>query len=212
MEKIGMSSELSPREREQRIREHREALRRLEGEAAAAGAPPAAVWPPQGFYLIWHLVVGITLGGLGALVSLALNVIGAPLFGKPVMQLIRVYLTFPMGERALSAEEGLVLSVGAGLYLATGAIFGVVFHLLLRNQRERGKLRLFLLASALGIGLWLFNFYMILSWLQPALLGGRWIVQEIPFWVAALTHLAFAWTIWIGEAWGRVEPSEGAGR
>ena len=58
--------------------------------------------------------------------------------------------------------------------------------------------------------MWIVNFYLILSWLQPALLGGRWIVDQIPIWVAVLTHLAFAWTIWAGEVWGRVEPTHGA--
>jgi hypothetical protein len=204
-----MTSHRTPQERDKLIREHRDAIQQLESEAVESQAD---TWPPQGFYLIWHLVVGITLGGLGALVSLAFNVIGAPLFGEPSMQLIRVYLTFPMGERALVAGEGLVLSVGAGLYLATGAILGVVFHLFLRNYRNGGRARLFVIATVLGLAVWVVNFYLILSWLQPALLGGRWIVDEIPFWVAALTHLAFAWTIWAGEAWGRVEPSHGVER
>jgi len=201
-----MSSHRTPQERERLILEHRDAISRLEDEGRKAGPDD---WPPQGFYLIWHLVVGITLGGLGALVSLAFNVIGAPLFGQPSMQLIRVYLTFPMGERALVAEEGLVLSVGAGLYLATGAILGIGFHLFLRNHRKSGPVRLLLISTVLGLAVWIFNYYLILSWLQPALLGGRWIVDEIPFWVAAATHLAFAWTIWAGEVWGRVEPAGG---
>ena len=204
-----MSAHRTPDERERLIREHREAIGQLESETVESRNDD---WPPQGFYLIWHLVVGITLGGLGALVSLAFNVIGAPLFGEPSMQLIRVYLTFPMGEQALVAEEGLVLSVGAGLYLATGAILGIAFHLFLRNHRDGGRVRLFLIATALGLAVWIVNFYLILSWLQPALLGGRWIVDEIPFWVAALTHLAFAWTVCAGEIWGRVEPTHGANR
>jgi hypothetical protein len=202
-----MNSRRTPRERDNLIREHREAIQRLESEELPGGAD---AWPPKGFYLVWHLVVGITLGGLGALVSLAFNVIGAPLFGQPSMQLIRVYLTFPMGERALVAEEGLVLSVGAGLYLATGAILGIAFHLFLRNYRKGGPARLFLISTATGLAVWIVNFYLILSWLQPALLGGRWIVDQIPIWVAVLTHLAFAWTIWAGEVWGRVEPAHGA--
>lgn len=204
-----MTSQHTPEERSRLIREHREVIRRLESEELAA---TAGGWPPRGFYLVWHLVVGITLGGLGALVSLGFNVIGAPLFGEPSMQLIRVYLTFPMGAHALVAEEGLVLSVGAGLYLITGAMLGIFFHLVLRNFRAGGTLRLFLIATALGLAVWVVNFYLVLSWLQPALLGGRWIVDEIPFWVAALTHLAFAWTIWAGEIWGRVEPMQGDNR
>jgi len=204
-----MSLHRTPQQRRELLEEHREAIRRLEREEAGQAG---TTWPPQGFYLVWHLVVGITLGGLGALVSLAFNVIGAPLFGQPALQLIRVYLTFPMGERALVAEEGLVLSVGSGLYLLTGALLGIAFHLFLRNYRDVGRAKLFLISTALGLAVWIVNFYLILSWLQPLLLGGRWIVDEIPFWVAAATHLAFAWTIWAGEAWGRVEPTQGEHR
>jgi len=197
-----MSTHSSAADLERQIREHREAISKLQRESEREQQRD---WPPKDFYMIWHLVFGITLGGLGALVSLAFNAIGAPLFGHPAMQLIRVYLTFPMGEQALVAEQGLVLSVGAGLYLAAGAIFGVIFHFILRRFRDGSKLRLFVIASLLGLAVWIINFYLILSWLQPALLGGRWIVEQIPFWVAALTHLAFAWTVWLGEAWGRFD-------
>jgi hypothetical protein len=51
------------------------------------------------------------------------------------------------------------------------------------------------------------NFYLVLSWLQPLLLGGDWIVVMIPWWVGALTHLAFVWTIFLGENFaGRFQP------
>jgi hypothetical protein len=39
------------------------------------------------------------------------------------------------------------------------------------------------------------NFYLLLSWLQPLLFGGRWIAQLIPWWVAMITHLVFGWTV-----------------
>jgi hypothetical protein len=47
---------------------------------------------------------------------------------------------------------------------------------------------------------------MVLSWLQPMLLGGNWILRMVPIGVAALTHLCFAWTVVAGEFWGRFEP------
>ena len=97
-----MKSRPTPQERERRIAEHLDAIRQLQRDDGTDGDD--RTWPPQGFYWTWHLMVGITLGGLGALVSLALNVVGAPLFGEPALQLVRVYLTFPMGEAALVAE------------------------------------------------------------------------------------------------------------
>jgi mono/diheme cytochrome c family protein len=195
-------------ERDRLIQEHLEAIRRISAPPAAGATERA--WPPDGFYLLWHVVVGAMLGLVGALVSLGANVLGAPLFGQRPLELIRVYLTFPMGQRALEAEQGLVLFVGCALYLATGALYGVGFHLLMSLRfADASRARRLLAATALGLGLWIVNFYLILSWLQPLLLGGNWIVRLVPFWVAALTHLAFAWTIVACETWGRFEPYRG---
>jgi hypothetical protein len=51
------------------------------------------------------------------------------------------------------------------------------------------------LASLLAILIWVVNFYGVLIWLQPLLFGGRWIIELVPPWVAALTHLVFGWTM-----------------
>lgn len=190
--------------REKQIQEHLDAIRALQ---VSAGNETVRPWPPQGYYLLWHVVIGMMMGFMGAVVSLVANVVGAPLFGLPPLQLIRVYLTFPMGEQALTAEAGLVLTVGCLLYLLTGALYGIVFHLLMTTVFAGGSTgKRVLVASGVGIGLWIANFYLILSWLQPLLLGGNWIVSMVPFWVAALTHLAFAWTMVAIELWGRFVP------
>lgn len=193
--------------RDRLVQEHLRAIRDLES-TAVDGREDRDGWPPGRFYLLWHLVIGMMLGLIGALVSLACNIVGAPLFGEPPLKLIRVYLTFPMGERALDAEQGLVLFVGCLLYLGTGALYGIAFHLLMTLYfADASRLKRFLAGSAMGLGLWIVNFYLILSWLQPVLLGDNWIVRMVPWWVAALTHLSFAWAMLVGELWGRFEPS-----
>jgi hypothetical protein len=195
---------MDPRERERRIREHLDAIRELERTAASEAGRP---WPPAGYYLLWHVMIGMLLGAIGAGASLLFNVVGAPLFGRPPLELIRVYLTFPMGERALAAETGLVLTVGCVLYLVTGAAYGILFHLLMSTTFRRSSARTRVLAAAaIGLGLWIVNFYLVLSWLQPLLLGGNWIVRLVPAWVAAATHLAFAFTMLLGESFGRFVP------
>ncbi len=200
------------RDREEKIQEHLEAIRRLEAEAAASPEGRAA-WPPDRFYLVWHLVFGMMLGSLGAVVSLAANFIGAPLFGEQPMQLIRVYLTFPMGEQALSAQWGPLLAVGSLLYIVTGAIYGIVFHLLmLWFFGDADPKKRFVVGSLFGLALWIVNFYAILSWLQPMLQGGNWIVRLVPPWVAALTHLAFAWTMLLGLRFSEFDPRVGSRR
>jgi hypothetical protein len=37
------------------------------------------------------------------------------------------------------------------------------------------------------------------------MLGDNWIVRMVPWWGAALTHLAFAWSMRVGEFWGKFE-------
>ena len=200
---------MTAQDREQLIRKHVAEIRRLQTEAADSTDPTGAskTWPPDGYYLLWHVVVGMTLGLMAALVSLLANVVGAPLFDKSAMELIRVYLTFPMGERALHADNEVILYVGCLLYLCTGAAYGIVFHLVMSTLFNNASTVVrFFVASGIGLGLWVVNYYLILSWLQPLLLGDNWIVRMVPIWVAVATHLAFAWTMLIGEIWGRFEP------
>ncbi len=191
---------MDARTRQQAIEEQLEAIRTFErGPAAPSGEVGR---PPSGSR---HVALGLTLGSVAAIVSLAANALGAPVFDRRPMELIRVFLTFPLGERPLTVEPGLVLMVGCALFLATGAMYGALLHLVLSKyfgQASVGKQ--FGVATVLGLGLWVVNFYGILSWLQPLLLGGDWIVRLIPPWVGALTHLAFAWTVALGEVWGRL--------
>lgn len=194
-------------ERQQLIQQHLAAIEQLEEKEKTFDE--TMQWPPHGFYWLFHVVVGLVLGIIGASMSLMLNVIGALATGRHPLELIRVYLTFPMGAAALTEADGKVLFFGCLLYLVTGGLYGVLFHLVMRwylvdvDRRTR-----FLIASVIGLGLWIVNFYFILSWLQPALLGGNWILTEIPFWVAAVTHLVFAWTMLLVETWGKFEPQD----
>jgi hypothetical protein len=51
--------------------------------------------------------------------------------------------------------------------------------------------------------LWVINFYGLIIWLQPILIGGNWILDNIPWWVAAATHLVFGWTMLAVQPLGR---------
>ena len=162
---------------------------------------------------MYYFHAGMVLGGIAAAVSLLVNVIGAPLAGKSPLELIRVYLTFPLGERALamgSDSAGLQLALGCCLYLITGMVLGVpLYWLLVRFCGESAPLgKRLIVASLLSIGIWLISFYGVLSWLQPALFGGNWITDAsiLPPWVAAGTHLIFGWVIAILHPWGQFTP------
>ena len=166
-------------------------------------------WWPERFYLAYHVVVGSILGLVAAGASLLFNVVGALLVGKHPLQLIKVYLTFPLRERALASEDGFALSTGVLLYLATGMALGAGLHVIGQRFFPTAPLgRRLLLATAAGLGLWIIGFYGLLSWLQPLLLGGDWIVREVPALVAASTHLIFTWSLTLLAFIGRFEPPE----
>lgn len=174
----------------------KERVARLEAELSAAEAP--ADWPPRTYYTAYYATAGFALGIFGALASLMFNVVGSLLVGQSPLRLIQVYLTFPLGERALDPafDSPLALAVGCCLYLATGMLLGIPFHLALTRWTPNSGLgKRLAVASGVAIVVWLVNFYGVLSWLQPLLFGGNWIVQQIPPWVAALTHLVFGWTM-----------------
>lgn len=181
------------------LAELRSRVAELEAEASAA-LPLNTDWT-RGYYLSYYATTGFFLGMIAAITSLAFNVAGALMTGRHPLQLIRVYLTFGLGDRALELEldkgdGGLTLIIGCCLYIATGMLLGIIFQVVLSRLAERDSLRQRLVwASFLAIAVWIVNYYLLLSWIQPRLFGGNWIVTEIPWWVAALTHLVFGWTM-----------------
>ena len=185
-------------ERAQKLAElERLRSRVAELEREVSLAPPH--WEATGFYTAYYATAGFMLGMFGAATSLLFNVVGSVLTGQHPLKLIQVYLTFPLGEKALALDlqhQGLTLTVGCCLYLATGMLLGVPFHVLLAWFTERKSMGYrFGVASALAIGMWIGHFYLVLAWLQPLLFGGNWIVEQIPWWVGALTHLVYGWTM-----------------
>jgi cytochrome c oxidase cbb3-type subunit 1 len=216
-------------EREDKLREL-EALksraRQLEQEIDASTPAPAAGaddWRTR-YYAVYNALAGAVLGMFGAAASLLFNVIGSLLIGQDPLRLVRIYLTFPLGDKALDPKldnAGLILSIGCCLYLATGMLLGMLLHLIMtRFYAKASAFKRFGVMTMLSLGLWIVNFYLILSWLQPALIidesqgkeleiGGNWIVRDTPWWIAALTHLVFGWTMLVieplGEFIGRLE-------
>ncbi len=187
------------------IDELKQRLARLESELNSS---PDKRWTPPKFYVAYELIGGMTLGLVAAGASLMFNVIGALMTQRHPLELIRVYLTFPMGEKALTLESDFALAAGVCLYLMTGMIGGIPIHMILSRYFSRSTLAIrFVAATVLGLGVWLVNFYGILTWLQPKLIGGNWIVTMIPIWVAIATHLVFAWTMLVVGRLGQFVPS-----
>ncbi len=180
--------------KQQELQSLRQRIATLEAEIDA----PPEHWEASGFYASYYATTGFLLGIFGAATSLLFNIVGSAVVGQHPLRLIQIYLTFPLGEKALSPEfdSGITLAVGCCLYLGTGMLLGIPFQLTLgrfdRNTSLPGRL---VAATIMSLTLWLINFYGILYWLQPLLFDGRWIVEMIPWWVAATTHLVFGWTM-----------------
>jgi hypothetical protein len=164
-------------------------------------------WQASDFYTAYYATTGFLLGMFGAATSLLFNIVGSTLAGQHPLKLIQVYLTFPLGEPALQLNDGLTLAIGCCLYIATGMLLGIPFHVAL-SWLARGKPFSYRLAvgSVLAVSMWLAHFYLILAWLQPLLFGGNWIVQQVPWWVGALTHLVYGWTMVLVQPLGEYVP------
>ena len=187
--------------KQQELQQLRTRVQALERELQPPISPE---WPPRGFYLAYAVLTGFVLGGVAAMTSLLFNVIGSLINGLHPLQLIRVYLTFPLGQQAENLESGLALAVGCCLYVLTGMVLGIPFQWVLSRWFDCASLKVrFAVVSAMAIALWIFNFYCVLSWLQNVLFGGSWIVEDVPWWVAALTHLVFGWSMLILQPFGR---------
>lgn len=203
--------------RQQQLEELRAQVRKLEQELQQP--LPQTQWPPKTFYTEYYATTGFILGMIAAAASLLINVVGAPIANKSPLELIRIYLTFPLGERALqlmsSAKDiyaigdGVILATGCCLYLGTGMLLGAPYFIVLSWITE-GRSTAFRIgvSTVMSAFLWIVNFYCILSWLQPALIGGNWIVDPtiLPPWVALVTHLVFGWTLALLYPWGRFQP------
>ncbi len=194
-------------------------LEQLENEIAAAQLGPG--WRATKYYGAYYATAGSVLGILGALASLAVNLIGAPLAGKSPMELIRVYLTFPLGEKALQLTQGqmtyavndrVIVFLGFTLYVLTGMVLGIpVYMVLARLAAKDGLGKRLVVASVVSLLIWLVMFYGVLSWLQPLLVEekpGNYITNNsyLPWWVAAGTHLVFGWTIALLYPLGEYRP------
>jgi hypothetical protein len=197
-----MGNNMEQDERWRELHQLRARVRVLEAELDQAGAEQN--WPPRSFYTAYAVLAGFVLGAGGAMTSLLFNIVGSLLVHQHPLRLIQVYLTFPLGESALHIDSGLALAVGCCLYLLTGMVLGIPFQLVLGRYFPTASTPFrFIVVSVLALGLWLFNFYCLLAWLQPLLIGGNWIVEQIPWWVAALTHLVFGWTMLAVQPIGR---------
>jgi hypothetical protein len=195
-------------ERLARIGQLRQELETLE---QAIRSQDETAWQATSYYATYHASAGFLLGSIAATASLLYNIIGSSLVGLPPLRIIQVYLTFPLGEKALSSDfnTGIVLAIGCCLYIGTGMLLGIPIQMAIARFTPKATWSTrVIFASFLGLAIWAVNFYLILAWLQPLLFRGNWIVDPaiLPWWVSATTHLVFAWTMALIYPWGQYTP------
>ncbi len=190
------------------VNQQRQALEELELKLSKISGKPEKSWYRSGFYTSYYVIAGLILGALAAWVALAFNVLGAWIsFGDP-FRLLRVYATFFGGASILDGtQDGIAILLALILHSATGAVVGAPIHVIFSRFVVGLNLQKRVLAGVgLGIVMWLVNFYGILSWLQPMVSGGQQIINEIPMWVAALTHICFTLTMLLLQPYWAFDP------
>jgi hypothetical protein len=185
------------------IERHRAAIRTL--EARLDQAPPAA-WAPEGFYLTFYVVAGTMIGILGSLVSFLFHVVGSVLIHQDPLRILRVYGTVFLGARALTTEDLNFFMLVAVVHFSVGALAGAVFHVLV-NWLVPGRTATQIVLGALyGLAMWIVNFYVVLAWLQPRTVGEPYVLELMPVWIAALTHVVYGVTLGVLQPLGRFVP------
>lgn len=185
------------------IARHRAAIVELE---AQLHEPVAPSWPPVGFYLTFYIVAGATIGILGSMTSFAFNVLGSLMVQQDPLLFLRVYGTVFFGANALTTEDLNFFMLVAVVHFSVGASAGAVFQVFVsRFVPDRPTLQI-VLGGAYGLAMWLVNFYLIITWLQPLLVGQAYVLHLMPAWVAALTHLIYGLTLGVLQPLGRFVP------
>ena len=185
------------------IEEHRAAIIDLEAQLRE---PATRSWPPVGFYLTFYIVAGATIGILGSVTSFAFNVLGSLLVKQDPLLFLRVYGTVFLGAKALTTDDLNFFMLVAVVHFSVGASAGAVFQVFIsRFVPDRPWLQI-VLGGVYGLLMWVVNFYLVISWLQPGLVGQAYVLQLMPAWIAALTHLIYGLTLGVLQPLGRFVP------
>jgi hypothetical protein len=189
---------------QQEIDQHKNAISALESRIQAMEARPES-WPE--FYFVYYCVAGLMIGVIGALTSFLFNVVGSMIVHQDPMQLIRVFGTFFVGEEALTSQDLNFLMLVLMSHFSVGSVAGAIYHVTMNKYfADRSYEWKLMMGVAWGLAIWIGSFYLVISWVQPMMVGEAFILDMIPFWVAALTHIVYGVTIGLLEPIGRFTP------
>lgn len=144
---------------------------------------------------LYFATVGAFAGYLGSLAILGAEIVSAKLMGFAPFMVLRYYATLREGSAALLMTSRSFLLSAVLMHLAVGSALGAIFVLIV-SRRDIQRLTQYLVAgTAFGLCVWFVNFYLLLSWIQPLMSGKSYILENIPWWVAAVTHAFYGFTV-----------------
>lgn len=144
---------------------------------------------------LYFATIGAFAGYLGSVVILGADIASARLMGFAPFMFLRYYATIREGPDALLMTSRSFLLNAILMHLAVGSALGAIFVLIV-SGRDIQRFTHYL-AAGIGFGLcvWFINFYLLLSWIQPLVNGKSYILENIPWWVAAVTHALYGITV-----------------
>ena len=111
--------------KESELAELKRRVSELESQIAAEAE--YVPFQPTGYYTAYYATTGFMLGIFGAMAVCCSTSSARSLTGRHPLELIRVYLTFPLGDKAFDLppeQNGLMLAIGCCLYLRHGHAAG----------------------------------------------------------------------------------------
>jgi hypothetical protein len=190
------------------IEQHRTAITELEAQLIQ---PVSTNWPPVGFYFTFYIVAGITIGIIGSTISFLFHVIGSLIVNQDPLLFLRVYGTVFLGAKALTTEDLNFFMLVAVVHFSVGAGAGAVFQVFVSRFVPDRPLLHIACGAAYGLLMWVVNFYLVFSWLEPRLVGQPFVLELMPVWVAAATHLIYGLTLGLLQPLARFIPYRPAG-
>jgi len=139
--------------------------------------------------------IGAFAGFLGSVVILGADIASARLMGFAPFMVLRFYATLRDGPNALLMTDRSFLLSAILMHLAVGSALGAIFFLIVCGRGIERFTHYLATGIAFGLFVWFVNFYLLLSWLQPLINGKAYILENIPWWVAAMTHGLYGLTI-----------------
>jgi hypothetical protein len=129
------------------------------------------------------------------MVILGADIASARIMGFAPFMFLRYYATLREGSAALLMTSRSFLLNAIVMHLAVGSALGAIFVLIVSGRDIQRFTRYIAAGIGFGLGVWFINFYLLLSWIQPLVNGKSYILENIPWWVAAVTHALYGITV-----------------